>query len=474
MNRLPDIPPNHNQTILTVSELSAALKAHIEERFDYVRIRGEISGLHRAGSGHIYFSLKDDRALLEAACWRPIAARLPREVEDGADVIVTGRLTTYASRSRYQVIVESVELAGIGALLKLLEERKRKLTEEGLFAEARKRPLPYLPECIGIVTSPTGAVIRDILHRLRDRFPRHVLLWPVAVQGREAAEQIAAAIRGFNALDERSAVARPDLLIIARGGGSLEDLWAFNEEVLVRATAGSNIPTISAVGHETDTTLIDYAADVRAPTPTAAAELAVPVRQELLVDVLTHQKRLIQSTNRMIVDRRFRLDIAAKGVIRAARLPAELQQQLDQWSDRLRHSPRLLLNKAAQALAAAGQRLVEPNRLVLPLIHRLAWHSRALETNFHTFMARKHHALRLAGSLLESYSHKKTLARGFTIVDDGGGRLITSAEFLRNGDRIRIQFVDGTRHATVDDRASTRRSARSSKARQDYKQGSLL
>lgn len=266
-----------NLPVLTVSELSFALKRTVEEAFGRVRVRGEISSFKRAASGHLYFSLKDADALIDAVVWRGTAGGFALRPEDGMEVIATGRLTTYPGRSRYQIVIESLELAGQGALLKLIEERRKKLEAEGLFDPARKRPLPYLPEVIGVVTSPTGAVIRDILHRLADRFPRHVLIWPVLVQGEGAAQQIAAAIAGFNRLAPGGAVPRPDLLIVARGGGSLEDLMAFNEEIVVRAAAASEIPLIAAVGHETDTTLIDFAADRRAPTPTAAAEMGKSV-----------------------------------------------------------------------------------------------------------------------------------------------------------------------------------------------------
>jgi len=255
----------------SVSEISQAVKRTLEGAFERVRVRGEISGFKRAASGHLYFALKDEEAKLDAVCWRLSAGRLAVTPEDGLEVVAIGRVSSYPGRSSYQLVVESLELAGEGALLKLLEERRKKLAAEGLFDAARKRPLPFLPEVIGVITSPTGAVIRDILHRLEDRFPRRVLLWPVLVQGEGAKEQIAAAINGFNAIRPGGPLPRPDLLIVARGGGSLEDLWAFNEEIVVRAAAASTIPLISAVGHETDTTLIDHAADRRAPTPTAAA-----------------------------------------------------------------------------------------------------------------------------------------------------------------------------------------------------------
>ncbi|MBU6471974.1 MAG: exodeoxyribonuclease VII large subunit, partial [Alphaproteobacteria bacterium] len=288
----------------SVSELSGALKRTVEDAFPFVRVRGEISGLKAAASGHVYFDLKDEKAVLNAIIWKPTARALKLKPEPGMEVVCTGRVTTYPGSSRYQLIVEQMELAGAGALMALIEERKKRLAAEGLFAAERKQPLPFLPEVIGVVTSPTGAVIRDILHRLSDRFPRRVILWPVAVQGEKAAGEVAAAIRGFNALAPGGPVPRPDVLIVARGGGSIEDLMAFNEEVVVRAAAESAIPLISAVGHETDTTLIDFASDRRAPTPTAAAEIAVPVRAELVQQVRDLDNRGHRGFTRAMADRR--------------------------------------------------------------------------------------------------------------------------------------------------------------------------
>src|SRR6185437_11041491 len=321
---------------LSVSELSQALKRNIEQNFSYVRVRGEISGLKRHSSGHVYLTLKDEDANLDGVIWRGTVGRIQLQPADGMEVVCTGRLTTYPSRSRYQLVIESVELAGVGALLKLFEDRRKKLAAEGLFDEARKKKLPYLPDVIGVVTSPTGAVIRDILHRLADRFPRHVLLWPVAVQGEGAAQQVAAAIAGFNALPTGGAVPRPDLLIVARGGGSLEDLMAFNEEIVVRAAAASAIPLISAVGHETDTTLIDYASDRRAPTPTAAAEMAVPVRLDLVAELGGKTARLAGGLARLLGERRLRLAGLARGLPDPQDLLGAAAQRLDDRSERLR------------------------------------------------------------------------------------------------------------------------------------------
>src|SRR5947199_10091394 len=307
--------PLANAPEFTVSELSSALKRTVEDADGHVRVRGEISGFRGAhSSGHCYFTLKDESANIETVIWGTAHARMRFKPQEGLEVIATGKLTTYPGRSSYQIIIESIEPAGIGALMALMEERKKKLAAEGLFAEARKQLLPWLPGVIGVVTSPTGAVIRDILHRLADRFPRHVLLWPVKVQGEGSAEQIAAAIRGFNALPQGGRIPRPDVLIVARGGGSLEDLWSFNEEIVVRAAADSMIPLISAVGHETDITLIDFAADKRAPTPTAAAEMAVPVRRELLVEVGGLARRTMLCWQRGQEGRRNELRAAARAL----------------------------------------------------------------------------------------------------------------------------------------------------------------
>ncbi len=326
INPITEMPVN-NPPILTVSALSLALKHYVEKGFGEIRVRGEISGFKQAASGHMYFALKDADAVLDAVCWRISVPRLAIRPADGMDVIARGRLTTFPSRSRYQIVIETIELAGQGALLKLLDDRRKMLAAEGLFDESRKRKLPFLPGLVGIVTSPTGAVLRDILHRFAERFPRRVLLWPVQVQGQGAAEQIAAAIQGFNRLPDGGSTPRPDLLIVARGGGSLEDLWAFNEENVVRAAAGSAIPIISAVGHETDTTLIDFAADRRAPTPSAAAEIAVPVRIQLLTYVRGADTRLANAILRVTAERRERIEGLSRGLpkplhLLGANLPA--------------------------------------------------------------------------------------------------------------------------------------------------------
>src|SRR5690242_3069048 len=321
-------PALNNVVEWTVSELSAALRRTVEDAYGYVRVRGEISGFKGASpSGHVYFRLKDDKAVLEAVVWKGTFGRMRVRPEEGLDVIVSGKLTTFAGSSKYQIVIDTLEPAGIGALMALLEERKKKLAAEGLFAEARKQLLPWLPAVIGVVTSPTGAVIRDILHRLEDRFPRRVLVWPVKVQGDGSAEQVAAAIRGFNALPEGGGIPRPDVLIVARGGGSLEDLWSFNEEIVVRAAADSMIPLISAVGHETDITLIDFAADKRAPTPTAAAEMAVPVRSELVTRVDSLARRNFVCWQRGQENRRNEFRAASRALPAAGELLAIPRQR---------------------------------------------------------------------------------------------------------------------------------------------------
>ncbi|ODM41541.1 exodeoxyribonuclease VII large subunit, partial [Cereibacter johrii] len=330
-----DPAPTRNTPEFTVSELSGAVKRVIEGEFGLVRVRGEIGRVSRPASGHLYFDLKDDRAVMAAICWKGQAGRLSVRPEEGMEVVATGRMTTFPGQSKYQIIVEDMAPAGAGALMAMLEKRRAALAAEGLFDAARKRPLPFLPRVIGVVTSPSGAVIRDILHRLRDRFPSHVLIWPVAVQGEKCAPEVAAAIRGFNALPEGGPIPRPDLLIVARGGGSLEDLWGFNEEIVVRAAADSRIPLISAVGHETDTTLIDHAADRRAPTPTAAAEMAVPVRLELLAGLDGQGARLSRCAAETIRRRDQRLRDLARALPRLESLVAGPSQRFDLWSGRL-------------------------------------------------------------------------------------------------------------------------------------------
>lgn len=354
----------HNIPTYTVSEISGEIKRTVERGFSHIRVRGEISGLKRAASGHVYLTLKDENAVIDAVCWRGVAGRLRFRPEDGLEVVVTGRVTTYPGRSKYQIVIEQMEPAGAGALMALLEERKRKLAAEGLFAQERKRPIPFLPNVIGVVTSPTGAVIRDILHRLNDRFPRHVIVWPVLVQGDTAAQQVAAAIRGFNDLPAGGRVARPDVLIVARGGGSIEDLWPFNEEVVVRAAAESRIPLISAVGHETDTTLIDYASDLRAPTPTAAAEMAVPVRSELAMSVVDAARRLQGAMLTMLSRQDERVIGLARGLPRPTTLLDHANQRFDDRVERLLGSVKPFFDRRHGQVSELGARLRHPREQI--------------------------------------------------------------------------------------------------------------
>ncbi|MDD3443904.1 MAG: exodeoxyribonuclease VII large subunit [Zavarzinia sp.] len=443
-NSAPRTDPAANLAELSVSELSGLLKRTVEDRFALVRVRGEMSGVKRHSSGHLYFALKDADAVLDGVAWRNVAGRLKFRPEDGLEVVVTGRITTYPGRSKYQIVAESIEPAGVGALMALLEERKRKLAAEGLFSETRKRPLPFLPAVIGVVTSPTGAVIRDILHRLNDRFPRQVLVWPVAVQGDGAAEQVAAAIRGFNAIAEGGALPRPDLLIVARGGGSLEDLWAFNEEAVVRAAAESAIPLISAVGHETDTTLIDFASDRRAPTPTAAAEMAVPVRAELLDRVEELGKRGRHAERRLVGEYETRLAGLARGLRDPKSLIETAEQRLDDLGDRL---PRALLG----LIGDRRRRLAEVAGGLRPQV--LTGEIGQKQAMFEQWAARLAPAtlrriddgarsLAASAQMLESLSYQRVLARGYAVVRHEG-QLTSSARGIRPGDSLEIEFADG-------------------------------
>ena len=489
----------------TVSELSFALKREIETAFPRVRVRGEISQPSFPRSGHCYFRLKDENAVIDGVCWKGTIPRLGIRIEEGLEVIATGRLTTYAGSSRYQIIVDRLELAGEGALLKLLEDRRKKLAAEGLFDAERKRALPFLPEVVGVVTSPSGAVIRDILHRISDRFPRRVLVWPVAVQGEKAAGEVAAAIAGFNRLPEEGPVPRPDVLIVARGGGSLEDLWAFNEEIVVRAAAASTIPLISAVGHETDTTLIDFASDRRAPTPTAAAEMAVPVRADLIAQTLDFGKRTIACMNRVLREAALAVTGLARGLGDPLRLIEERQQRLDVSGERLALATRGLVERRGQALAAA--RLISPRRRAgrqaagadrrsaragrrdAPLCRRHAarrssarridWSSMAsgCSAAARDLLERGHRQVDQLGKLLESYSFHSVLQRGFALVRDQDGHPVLAAADTRAGDTLSIEFADGKIGARVTEGAGAAPRPAAPPRRRDGgsgNQGSLL
>ena len=490
-----DGPLVSNAPEFSVSELSGAVKKVIEGEFGLVRVRGEVGRVSRPASGHLYFALKDDRASLDAVSWKGQVAKMQTRPEEGMEVIATGRMTTFPGQSKYQLIVEDVAPAGAGALMAMLEKRKAALGAEGLFDPARKQPIPYLPQVIGVVTSPSGAVIRDILHRLRDRFARHVLIWPVAVQGQACAAEVAAAIRGFNAIEPGGAIPRPDLIIVARGGGSLEDLWGFNEEIVVRAVAASRIPLISAVGHETDTTLIDYAADLRAPTPTAAAELAVPVRLDLVAALEALGARQARGLAQGISLRGQRLRDLARALPRLESLLAQPNQRYDAASLRLagalsmaatrkragfaataaRLRPAALLTliahkgermqTQADRLSAAQRRRLErhadraanlSNRLAPALLRLIADAARKtaegrtalaqLDARLQTAPAQRYDRLRQRLDALDrirsTLGYAETLKRGYAVVR-GDGNVVTSKAAAEAAVSLEIEFADG-------------------------------
>ncbi|TNE46746.1 MAG: exodeoxyribonuclease VII large subunit [Sphingomonadales bacterium] len=444
-------PPGDNAVPLSITEISAQLKRLVEDRFGFVRLRGELSGVKRAASGHVYLALKDENAVLDGVMWRGNAQRLPFTPEDGLEVIASGKLTTYAGRSKYQIVIDSLEIAGEGALLALLEKTRRKLEAEGLFARERKQALPYLPRIIGVVTSPTGSVIRDILHRLADRFPSRVIVWPVLVQGQGAAEQVAGAIRGFGTLKPDGAIPRPDVVIVARGGGSIEDLWSFNEEIVVRAIAECPIPLISAVGHETDTTLADYAADRRAPTPTAAAEMAVPVRADLVATIADLSNRQRRAVLRPVELGRERLEARMRRMPRLDQLFQPHAQRLDDLTDRLRRG---LMDRAAQGrekLAGASARL-SPALLrrsaadAQRQLERVQLKPRLVQER----IDRKREALAALARLAQQFHPEVPLKRGYAIVRDANDKALTSQAQAAKESRLVLQFADGRLDVAAD------------------------
>lgn len=487
-----------NATEYSVSEISTVLKNTIEENFGHVRIRGEVGRLTRPGSGHLYFDLKDDKAVIAAVAWKGVATRWRFQPEQGLEVIVTGKLTTFPGQSKYQIIVENVEPAGVGALMALLEERRRKLADEGLFDRERKKQLPYLPRIIGVATSPTGAVIRDILHRLADRFPTHVIVWPCRVQGDSCASEITAAIKGFNSFAVDGPIPRPDIIIVARGGGSVEDLWGFNEEIVVRAVAESDIPVISAVGHETDITLIDYAADMRAPTPTGAAEMAVPVRSELIAYVEDLGQRQRNGTRRIATSLRDRMRAASAGLPRPADLLSNARQRLDFAGERLTgglraagHKKSMELTRVSAKLSssllrqrnanytgqldrlgarlpqALGQAANRANTRVAPVAARLA------PAIARTISDRTQRLIALS-KLLETLSHNSILQRGFALVTDADGKLVYAASDLQSGQHIGLKFADGTSSAIVNGKPKPPKSPTPNPADSEKDQSSLF
>ncbi|MBL8580128.1 MAG: exodeoxyribonuclease VII large subunit [Mesorhizobium sp.] len=488
--------PRSNAAEFTVSEISNALKRTVEDTFGHVRVRGEISGYRGPhSSGHAYFGLKDDKAKIDAVVWRTTMQRLKFKPEEGMEVIATGKLTTYPGKSSYQIVIDNLEPAGAGALMALLEERKKRLAAEGLFDRERKRPLPYMPRVIGVVTSPTGSVIRDIIHRIKDRFPLHVLVWPVRVQGETAGPEAAAAVAGFNMLSDGGAIPRPDVLIVARGGGSLEDLWGFNDEALARTVAASGIPVISAVGHETDWTLIDYAADVRAPTPTGAAEFAVPVKAELEATLASLSARLKACMSRGFDRRRQALRAAARALPSPDQLLALPRRRFDEATSRLGRALEVSTERKRARLSAARltpamleRRLAEAKRqaerdfkraqtalfAILrerrgkfdrsasrlnpdPLVRRqrqatervgdLARRGdQALALLLERSRTRLAHADRLLATL--KLSDQSILDRGYALVIDADGKLIKRAAEVAQGAELTLKFADGTAQAT--------------------------
>ncbi len=468
MSDLLDEPtPGQNAPEFSVSEISGEIKKTLEGSFGRVRVRGEVGRVFKARSGHLYYDIKDDKSVLACTTWKGQVAGLSVVPEEGLEVVVTGRLTAFGAQSKYNMNVEEVAVAGKGALMALLEKRKAQLQAEGLFAADRKKPLPFLPHVIGVVTSPSGAVIRDILHRLRDRFPRKVLVWPVAVQGQNCAPEVARAIKGFNQMSPGGSLPRPDLIIVARGGGAIEDLWGFNEEIVARAAADSDIPLISAVGHETDTTLIDYVSDLRAPTPTAAAEHAVPVRLELLAWSESQGGRMTQAATRMIAMRRQRLDDLSRALPRAESLLDTPRQRLDRTADRLPTAliagvqrrriilsdrtaslrPAVLRNMVetrANGLRNLGSRLsVRPIRRDIDQKRsRLNDLLRRMDVAHRSQSEQRRTAIATAGRQLDILSYKSTLARGYAVVRSKEGLVTTQAQAAQ-ATGLSVEFADG-------------------------------
>lgn len=507
--------PNDNAHEFSVSEISGAIKRTLEGEFGNVRVKGEVGRVVIARTGHMYFDLKDDRSVIASVSWKGQVSKLSHMPEEGMEVVATGRLTTFGPQSKYQLNVEDIRPAGAGALMAMLEKRKAALAAEGLFATDRKRPLPYLPEVIGVVTSPTGAVIRDILHRLRDRFPRKVLVWPVAVQGKDCAPQVAHAIEGFNQMTPGGALPRPDVIIVARGGGSIEDLWGFNEEIVVRAAAASQIPLISAVGHETDTTLIDYASDMRAPTPTAAAELAVPVRLELLNWVENQGMRLTRSGTQAVTLRQQRLSDMSRAMPKATELLEGPSQRLDILSDKLDNAlrdftrqKRLNLTEASghlrpsvltNRIAEQNRRLDDRSNRLAPalargtrqhrrdftaltsrirpaalkektalLSERLVPLARRLTDHANRDLADRKAKLTALDRLRLTLGYESTLQRGYAVIRDGD-KVITTTKEAKSASALEIQFADG--RITLDD---TPKATPKAKKPKPPEQGSLF
>ena len=440
-----------NNPVYSVGEFSHVIKKLVETNFSYVRIRGEISRPSFPGSGHVYFTLKDKDGTIAAIIWKYTLPRLSIKPEEGIEVICTGKVTTFAGQSKYQIIVESMEVAGEGALLKMLEDRRKKLLEEGLFKHEFKKPLPYLPEKIGVITSPSGAVIKDILHRLSDRFPSHVYLWPVAVQGENSAEQISNAIDKFNELTDETNIKKPDLLIVARGGGSLEDLWSFNEEIVVRSVFKSSIPIISAVGHETDTTLIDFVSDLRAPTPTAAAEMAVPVRDELLARINEINLRFKISFNNKLKNNKDRLNSLIRLLGKPDQIFENNTQKLDFTFKDIENLFKGIFMYKKNQIIQHSQRLVPPKVLISNLLSKQQLFENRFKNNLENIMKMKEIKLNSLGQLLEASSFNKVLERGFAIVINNEGKPIKLSSEAPKNSNVKIKFSDAIRSAQLDE-----------------------
>ncbi|MAE51430.1 MAG: exodeoxyribonuclease VII large subunit [Micavibrio sp.] len=438
-------PPKSNVPEFSVGDLALSLKRTLEENFGHVRVRGELSRVSIAGSGHMYTSLKDDQALIDAVCWKGVLNRLSVRPEEGLEVIVTGKISSYPKSSKYQLVIESMELAGEGALLKMLEERKKKLAAEGLFDQGRKKRLPFVPNVIGVVTSPTGAVIRDILHRLQDRFPRHVIVWPVLVQGTGAAEQVARAIEGFDSLPDNGPITKPDLIIVARGGGSLEDLMPFNEEIVARAIATCKTPIISAVGHETDTTLADYAADYRAPTPTAAAEVAVPHRRDLMAQILDDKKRLLNGLNRLLNESRHKLEAQGARLGDPSRLLENKVQNTDFLGQKLEQVFKNFIQTKDAQLQRTAARITHPRHQIDQANQRLQnWSDQLLKTRTR-LTEKKLDQLNSYARLLDSLSYEKILKRGYVVVRDTNDKPISDPNAISDAQDLQLEFADNKR-----------------------------
>ena len=446
MSDLIDSPgQGENAPEFSVSELSSVLKRMIEGEFSNVRIRGEVGRVSRPASGHLYFDLKDDKSVIASVTWRGQASKLATQPEEGLEVVATGKITTFAGQSRYQMIVSEMSVAGIGALMAQLEKRKKKLEAEGLFDKKIKKEIPYLPEIIGVITSPSGAVIRDILHRLSDRFPRKVLLWPVSVQGESCAPDVTAAINGFNKLTPGGAMPRPELIIVARGGGSIEDLWGFNEESVVRAAFESEIPLISAVGHETDTTLIDLASDLRAPTPTAAAEYAVPVRADLMGWLSSMEERRVRSLTSNLEIKRQRLKDLSRGLPTPADLVAMAAQRLDAVSDRLPRALSAVSNNKRTLLlqTSAGLRGRLLQNKLIDRTKEMNRFVKSIEANIRLIIQRNQSSLDGLERIRQTLGYEATLRRGYTVVRNKDGKLITRLKEADVNKELEIEFYDG-------------------------------